>query len=90
MSLCGVDRHALYELGVTPLVLVWKDAQCSKYLLDTDSQGNVPAYQQVQEILHLIKRLPNLAQYFFVYFFSALCCLFQLIHFFFYLVSSYF
>ncbi|KAG0584032.1 hypothetical protein M758_3G180800 [Ceratodon purpureus] len=41
------NRHALYELGVTPLVLVWKDAQCSQYLLDTDSHGNVPAYQQV-------------------------------------------
>lgn len=41
------NRHALYELGLTPLVVVWKDAQCSQYLLDTDSQGNVPTYQQV-------------------------------------------
>lgn len=46
-----MDRHALYELGVTPLVLVWKDAQCSQYLLDTDSQGNVTAYQQVHPFL---------------------------------------
>lgn len=41
------DRHAHYELGLTPLVLVWKDVHCCQYLLDTDSQGNVPAYQQV-------------------------------------------
>jgi snurportin-1 len=41
------NRHALYKPGVTLLVLVWKDAQCSQYLLDTDSHGNVPAYQQV-------------------------------------------
>lgn len=40
-------RHAHYELGLTPLVLVWKDIHCCQYLLDTDSQGNVPAYQQV-------------------------------------------
>lgn len=86
-----VDRHALYELGVTPLVLVWKDAQCSQYLLDTDSQGNVPAYQQVWEYVHLINLLPNPVESFKLHeIFNRLCCVFQLIYFFFYWVSSYF
>jgi hypothetical protein len=43
-SLC---REAHYSLGVTPLVLLWKDARCSKYFLDTDSQGVIPPEQQV-------------------------------------------
>ncbi|CAM6102318.1 unnamed protein product [Calypogeia fissa] len=41
------NRHAHYILGHTPLALVWKDAQCSAYPVDTDSKGNVSAYQQV-------------------------------------------
>eukprot|EP00249_Psilotum_nudum_P017860 c26526_g1_i2 orf=34-1209(+) len=41
------NRHAHYVLGLTPLVLLWKDANCSQYYLDTDSKGNVPPCQQV-------------------------------------------
>ncbi|CAK9229180.1 unnamed protein product [Sphagnum troendelagicum] len=46
-GLLFVNRHAHYQMGLTPLVLLWKDAECSLYLFDTDSQGNVPAHQQV-------------------------------------------
>ncbi|KAL2634022.1 hypothetical protein R1flu_005501 [Riccia fluitans] len=42
-----VNRHAHYVLGSTPLSLVWKDAACSPYPVDTDSKGNVCQYQQV-------------------------------------------
>ncbi|KAL0925388.1 hypothetical protein M5K25_003714 [Dendrobium thyrsiflorum] len=41
------NRHAHYQTGNTPLALVWKDELCSQYVLDTDSQGHVPAEQQV-------------------------------------------
>lgn len=40
-------RHAHYQAGNTPLVLVWKDEHCSQYVLDTDSKGEVPDQQQV-------------------------------------------
>lgn len=43
-------RHAHYQAGNTPLVLVWKDENCSQYVLDTDSQGQVPDQQQVDII----------------------------------------
>lgn len=41
------NKHAHYESGNTPLVLVWKDENCSQYVLDTDSKGQVPDQQQV-------------------------------------------
>ncbi|KAJ7530257.1 hypothetical protein O6H91_15G086700 [Diphasiastrum complanatum] len=41
------NRHAHYVLGITPLALLWKDADCSQFPLDTDSKGHVPAHQQV-------------------------------------------
>lgn len=40
-------RHAHYQSGNTPLVLVWKDENCSQYVLDTDNKGQVPDQQQV-------------------------------------------
>ncbi|XP_028229430.1 snurportin-1-like isoform X2 [Glycine soja] len=40
-------RHAHYQAGITPLALVWKDENCSQYVLDTDSKGQVPNQQQV-------------------------------------------
>ena len=46
MSFCPI-RHAHYESGITPLTLVWKDEACSQYVLDTDSEGHVPAEQHV-------------------------------------------
>ncbi|KAG5049983.1 hypothetical protein JHK85_011086 [Glycine max] len=39
--------HAHYQAGITPLALVWKDENCSQYVLDTDSKGQVPNQQQV-------------------------------------------
>ncbi|GFP89291.1 snurportin-1 [Phtheirospermum japonicum] len=41
------NMHAHYESGNTPLVLVWKDENCSQYVLDTDSKGHIPDQQQV-------------------------------------------
>ena len=40
-------RHAHYQTGNTPLALVWKDENCSEYVIDTDSKGQVPNQQQV-------------------------------------------
>ncbi|RZC17367.1 snurportin-1-like isoform X3 [Glycine soja] len=40
-------KHAHYQAGITPLALVWKDENCSQYVLDTDSKGQVPNQQQV-------------------------------------------
>ncbi|GAQ80912.1 m3G-cap-specific nuclear import receptor [Klebsormidium nitens] len=41
------NKEAHYSLGVTPLVLLWKDPLCSNYFLDTDSKGTIPTEQQV-------------------------------------------
>lgn len=42
-------RHAegRYELGRSPLALLWKDAGCSRYLLDTDAEGQQQLQQEV-------------------------------------------
>ncbi|XP_057480600.1 uncharacterized protein LOC130767674 [Actinidia eriantha] len=41
------NKHAHYQTGNTPLALVWKDENCSQYVIDTDSKGQVPHQQQV-------------------------------------------
>ncbi|WCJ36256.1 Snurportin-1 [Euphorbia peplus] len=41
------NKHSLYQTGNTPLALVWKDENCSQYVIDTDSNGHVPSQQQV-------------------------------------------
>ncbi|RDX87701.1 Snurportin-1, partial [Mucuna pruriens] len=41
------NKHAHYQAGITPLALVWKDENCSQYVIDTDSKGQVPNQQQV-------------------------------------------
>ncbi|KAG5019601.1 hypothetical protein JHK87_015456 [Glycine soja] len=41
------NKHSHYQAGITPLALVWKDENCSQYVLDTDSKGQVPNQQQV-------------------------------------------
>ncbi|KAJ6374499.1 hypothetical protein OIU78_030081 [Salix suchowensis] len=41
------NKHAHYQAGNTPLALVWKDQNCSQYVIDTDSKGQVPTQQQV-------------------------------------------
>ncbi|MBA0805862.1 hypothetical protein Gohar_005350, partial [Gossypium harknessii] len=40
------NKHALYQTGNTPLALVWKDENCSQYVIDTDSKGEIPSQQQ--------------------------------------------
>ncbi|OIV97067.1 hypothetical protein TanjilG_14612 [Lupinus angustifolius] len=41
------NKHAHYQTGITPLALVWKDRNCSQYVMDTDNKGLVPSQQQV-------------------------------------------
>ncbi|KAI3777667.1 hypothetical protein L1987_47468 [Smallanthus sonchifolius] len=41
------NKHAHYQTGNTPLVLVWKDETCSQYVIDTDNKGQFPNQQQV-------------------------------------------
>ncbi|GAB2269694.1 hypothetical protein Dimus_004616 [Dionaea muscipula] len=41
------NKHAHYQAGNTPLALVWKDENCSQYVIDTDGKGEVPTRQQV-------------------------------------------
>lgn len=36
-----LHREAHYAAGSSPLALVWKDASCSKYVIDTDAQGGL-------------------------------------------------
>ena len=38
-------REGHYELGPTDLTLLWKDRECSSYLVDTDERGNEPDTQ---------------------------------------------
>ncbi|KAI3901287.1 hypothetical protein MKW92_051256 [Papaver armeniacum] len=42
-----LGTHAHYHTGNTPLALVWKDENCSQYVIDEDSKGQTPLYQQV-------------------------------------------
>ena len=42
-----LHSQGLYTIGVSPLALVWKDEQCSRYFLDTDADGVVPRQQQL-------------------------------------------
>ncbi|KAJ7945709.1 Snurportin-1 protein [Quillaja saponaria] len=41
------NKQAHYQMGNTPLALVWKDETCSQYVIDTDSKGVVPSQQHV-------------------------------------------
>ncbi|KAG9155020.1 hypothetical protein Leryth_012198 [Lithospermum erythrorhizon] len=41
------NKHAHYQTGNTPLTLVWKDENCSQYVIDTDGTGQIPIQQQV-------------------------------------------
>ena len=38
-------REAHYQLGLTPLCLVWKDPACCRYFVDTERDGTVPERQ---------------------------------------------
>ncbi|KAI3995425.1 hypothetical protein MKX01_006647 [Papaver californicum] len=41
------NKHAHYHTGNTQLALVWKDENCSHYVIDTDSKGHTPPHQQL-------------------------------------------
>jgi len=45
-GLLFIHKETHYELGVTPLVLLWKDQQCSRFFLETED-GNTVSNQQV-------------------------------------------
>ncbi|CAI5492829.1 unnamed protein product [Closterium sp. Naga37s-1] len=45
------NRHSHYTLGLSPLVLQWKDAACSRFVIDTDGAGKIPEQQQVVLLL---------------------------------------
>ncbi|KAK2978203.1 hypothetical protein RJ640_030376 [Escallonia rubra] len=47
LALEYLNLHAHYQTGNTPLALVWKDENCSQYVIDTDSKGQIPHQQQV-------------------------------------------
>lgn len=40
-GLAFVHRDAHYVPGPSPLALLWKDALCSRYFIDTDKQGDI-------------------------------------------------
>lgn len=40
-----LHKDALYEGGQVPTALLWKDAHCSRFAIDTDPDGQVPAMQ---------------------------------------------
>ena len=42
-----LHKDGQYIPGQTPLALLWKDAKCSNYVVDTDANGVVPTFQNV-------------------------------------------
>jgi hypothetical protein len=42
----GLHKEGHYTLGQSPLALIWKDASCCRFLLDTDLNGQ-PLQHQV-------------------------------------------
>lgn len=46
-GLLFLNKEAHYDLGQSPLALVWKDAHVSRYFLDTDAAGVVPEWQHI-------------------------------------------
>ena len=46
-----LHKEGHYLLGQSPLALIWKDASCCRFLLDTDLNGN-PLQYQVLAWLH--------------------------------------
>ena len=69
-----LHKEGYYELGASPLALLWKDATCSRYHLDTDAAGVLQAQQTVtlqclpcgelrtsDEPPHVLARLPDVA-----------------------------
>eukprot|EP00891_Asterochloris_glomerata_P005970 jgi/Astpho2/5970/fgenesh1_pm.00080_%23_39_t len=46
-GLIFLHKEGHYSLDSTPLALLWKDAHCSQYVLETEGDGTVPDQQQV-------------------------------------------
>ncbi|CAH9117022.1 unnamed protein product [Cuscuta europaea] len=46
-GLVFINKQAHYQTGNTPLALVWKDKNCSQYVIDTDNKGEIPTEQHV-------------------------------------------
>ena len=46
-GLLFLNKEAHYDLGQSPLALVWKDAHISRYFLDKDAVGVVPEWQHI-------------------------------------------
>ena len=46
-GLLFLAKDGNYELGVSPLAMLWKDATCSEYVIDTNPDGSVPARQKI-------------------------------------------
>lgn len=46
-GLLFLNREAHYDLGSSPLALLWKDAHSSRYFLDTDAAGVVPDWLHI-------------------------------------------
>ena len=44
-GLMFLHKEGHYSLDSTPLALLWKDAHCSQYLLETEGDGTVPDQQ---------------------------------------------
>lgn len=40
-----LHKEGHYSLDSTPLALLWKDAHCSQYVLETEGDGTVPDQQ---------------------------------------------
>lgn len=49
-----LHKEGHYDLGTSPLALLWKDAQSSRYFIETDAKGNVSPQQIV-----VLQCLPN-------------------------------
>ncbi len=46
-GLLFLNKEAHYDLGSSPLALLWKDVHSSRFSLDTDAAGVVPQWQHV-------------------------------------------
>ena len=46
-GLLFLHREGHYDLGTSPLALLWKDGRSSRYFIETDAKGDIPAQQVV-------------------------------------------
>ena len=46
-GLLFLHKEGHYDLGTSPLGLLWKDASSSRYFIETDAKGNIPPQQTV-------------------------------------------